>query len=382
MIINGIKKDFVLVLIWLNLLIIALIEIRNPVKAFSSLKMLEKMRRIFMGNFFIQKIIYNRRRFFWDMYSAGWPSAGFNNYHAAELKYLAGMTNGETELKIILFGITNKCPLKCEHCFDWNSRGFPEKLSLNNLKSIIKTFQDNKISQIQLGGGEPLVRVNDLIEIVKSAKKITDFWVVTSGFNLTIQNAKRLKDAGVTGVSLSLDHHLAGEHNNFRGFRDSYAWVTEAAANCKKTGLLLALSLCATKEYVSEDNINSYLSLAVSLGASFVQILEPRPAGRWHGKNVYLDDHQYELLEEKFLKFNSSREFSHYPIIIYHVYHQKNVGCYGAGSRYLYVDSKGDIHNCPFCQNIIGNVLDDNLRTNILTLKTAGCNKYEMADVV
>ncbi len=99
MIINGIKKDFVLVLIWLNLLIIALIEIRNPVKAFSSLKMLEKMRRIFMGNFFIQKIIYNRRRFFWDMYSAGWPSAGFNNYHAAELKYLAGMTNGETELK-------------------------------------------------------------------------------------------------------------------------------------------------------------------------------------------------------------------------------------------------------------------------------------------
>lgn len=37
--------------------------------------------------------------------------------------------------------------------------------------------------------------------------------------------------------------------------------------------------------------------------------------------------------------------------IIYHGNYQRSHGCLGAASRYIYIDSTGRVHACPFCQD-------------------------------
>ena len=85
-------------------------------------------------------------------------------------------------------------PSKCEHCFEWDRLNGREKLSVNDMKVIIKKFQERGgLGQIQFSGGEPLQRFDDLIIAAKTAKKSTDFWVITSGYGLNKDKTEKLK---------------------------------------------------------------------------------------------------------------------------------------------------------------------------------------------
>jgi MoaA/NifB/PqqE/SkfB family radical SAM enzyme len=79
-----------------------------------------------------------------------------------------------------------------------------------------------------------------------------------------------------------------------------------------------------------------------------------------------------------FREINSSDKYMDYPIVTYPGYHQRRIGCLGAGNRYLYIDSVGNIHACPFCQRIAGNAVNDRLEDAVSVLREYGCQKYEM----
>ena len=65
------------------------------------------------------------------------------------------------------------------------------------------------------------------------------------------------------------------------------------------------------------------------------------------------------------------------PIVSFPGYHQRRIGCFGAGDRYLYMDSNGDLHACPFCQYKVGNALFDDLSESINELRKIGCHKFK-----
>jgi homospermidine synthase len=46
-----------------------------------------------------------------------------------------------------------------------------------------------------------------------------------------------------------------------------------------KLGIMVSLSLCATREFVTEGNLETYAKLARQLGTHFIRILEPRQVG-------------------------------------------------------------------------------------------------------
>jgi hypothetical protein len=50
--------------------------------------------------------------------------------------------------------------------------------------------------------------------------------------------------------------------------------------------------------------------------------------------------------------------YADYPIIIYHGYHQKRLGCLSGGNRGLYIDSEGFVNACPFCHTRNFNIKD------------------------
>ena len=232
------------------------------------------------------------------------------------------------------------------------------------------------MSQIHLSGGEPLIKMDALVKLLNGADKSTEFWVVTSGFMLNNTNAKRLKEAGLTGAVISLDHFSPKLHNRFRNFKDAYYWVEEAVKNANNNNLITALSLCATKEFISEDNLMSYMELAKKLKVSFVQFLEPKAVGHYANKDVILNQDQIDLIEKFFKKMNFTSEYSTYPIITYHGYYQRRQGCLSAGKKGIYIDTDGDMNACPFCHKKTGNVLDSRFDENLELLNSEGCKSY------
>jgi MoaA/NifB/PqqE/SkfB family radical SAM enzyme len=186
-----------------------------------------------------------------------------------------------------------------------------------------------------------------------------------------------MKKKGLTGAVISLDHWEESRHNTFRKNKNSYQWVMEAVKNCKEAGIIVCLSLCPTKEFVNEDNLNRYHQLAKDLGVAFVRILEPRPVGRFSNKDILLEPGQIKIIDTFAVTRNTDSGYRTYPIIQFPGHHQRKTGCLGAGNRYIYIDSNGDFHACPFCRKPLGNALSESIETGIFRARTMGCHMFE-----
>jgi MoaA/NifB/PqqE/SkfB family radical SAM enzyme len=228
---------------------------------------------------------------------------------------------------------------------------------------------------VQFSGGEPLNRLADITAIVQDFKGV-DFWIYTSGYHLTNDKAAQLKKAGLTGITISLDHWVPELHDSFRGKKGSFEWVEKAAKHTVANNLILCLSLCATNDFISQENLSNYIELAKNLNASFIQILEPKAVGHYAGKNVSLSEEKIRLLEHFYKKINFDQQYKNYPTIIYHGFYSRRVGCSGAGKDYLYVDMDGFAHDCPFCQKKIFNVLHGDVEEQLTRMRTLGCNVF------
>ena len=258
-----------------------------------------------------------------------------------------------------------------------------EKLSLEDLITIVKKFQNRGkgVAQIQLSGGEPLSRYEDILKLLQKSNSDTDFWIVTSGYNLTLEKAQVLKSAGLKGFAFSIDHFNSSKHNLFRGSRDSFNWVMKAINNAHQANLAVILSLCVTKEFTTEDNLMKYAQMAKRLGASFILMIEPRAVGRYAGKNIDLSKSQEKILEEFYLKMNFDNGYSDYPAVSYHGYHQRRVGCFGGTNRYVYVDTNGEMQVCPFCQKKYGSVISESFDEKDIKIFTNGCLPFSQAKI-
>ena len=372
--ISGLELIFIKFFLRFRIFQIGIKKYKNPIKAFLGLKRMIDFRRSLNVNK-LNRFVKSNGRYFLALNVPGWPSKSFDVFLDSLYDRRDTAKDNNTHLLSIVFAITKKCSLRCEHCFEWDRLNKTESLSINDLHQITSKFQNRGLGQIQFSGGEPLQRFDDLISVSKLAKKGTEFWVLTSGYGLNNEKAKQLQEAGFTGVNISLDHWHPAAHDAFRGMPNSYNWVEQAVANVQKEGLVLALTLCATRTFTNNENLWKYAELAKKLGAGFVQILEPKTVGHYAGKDVDLTLDQQLIIEKFFLEINGNKKFSDYPIFQYPAHHQREIGCFGAGDLYMYVDSNGDAHACPFCQNKAGNCVSDSIDNTISEMRVRGCQQ-------
>ncbi len=122
--------------------------------------------------------------------------------------------------------ITNRCNLHCRMCNQWKTS--PEEagreLSTREWFNFIDSARRMHAAVIVITGGEPLLR-EDLFEIIKYIRKNKiACHLCTNGTLLNEVNVRKLKDAGVNSVSVSLDSDLPQVHNKMRG-QDCFAVV-------------------------------------------------------------------------------------------------------------------------------------------------------------
>ena len=378
--ISGGKQKFIRLLIWLNILWIALRTFKNFITAFKKVKELKQLRNSYRNQQVLHKFAKIGNRYFAGYNTPGWPSAAFNRY----IKHLLNRfeITEQPSLHTLVFAITKKCGFQCEHCCEWLNLNKPETLSREDLLLIVQRFHQLGIAQLQLSGGEPLNRLNDIFYLLDNSPGGIDFWLYTTGFSLTTSKAVQLKQQGLTGITISLDHHLEEKHDAFRGVKNAWHRALQAAHYAHNAGLAVCFSICATKEFISKENLHSYIELAKKSGVAFIQVLEPKAVGHYSGQDVLLTKKHFEVLENFYETYNYQTAYARYPTITYHGYYSRRFGCSGSGVDYVYIDTDGDVHSCPFCQRKLFSALDDSLSDFIAGMKKKGCSAYNFCSTI
>ncbi len=374
---NPLEKWWLKIQVYSNIILVAFKHLRSPLKVIQAIAVLKKKVNRIYGKHLMPKIARVDGKYYWRLNNPGFPSAGLNQSLANEINRIIPFrpNNG---LGVLFLGITKRCPLSCEHCLEWDRLNQKEILSRKNLIDIMIKFQDYGATQIQLSGGEPLLRIDDIYAMLQNARKGTDFWINTSGWKFNAEQAALLKKYGLTGIMVSLDHHIAEHHDRFRGKTGSFDMALNAVAIAREANLVTALTLCPTQAYTNEENLLAYLELAKQLGVAFVQFYEPKPVGRYKDKDIMISREQEMLLEKLYIEFNSLRHYRDYPIINHINYQLRRTGCFGAGDYVFYIDTNGDAHNCPGCQGKVCNVLDFPAEDTVNLLKqTGGCHFFD-----
>lgn len=313
-------------------------------------------------------------RFYPSLYLPGWPSPAFDQLVVQELGQVTSSARPPALWSAIV-AITRRCALRCEHCLEWDVLNRAEGMSAEELQTVVQQLRRRGLAQLFLSGGEPLQRFEVLLELVASVAGEVDVWVLSSGRGLTREKAQRLAEAGLTGVALSLDHWDAAAHDAFRGRPGSFDAVTTAAGEVRNAGLVLALSLCPVRSFISPDDLKRYANLAHSLGASFIQILEPKAVGHYAGQDVALDAARQEELERFVHWLNRAPEARKLPVASYLDAEARLNGCSG-GSRYAYVDTEGALHACPFCRDHPISLVGRDTEAAFAGLQAAGCPSH------
>ncbi|MEP7107685.1 MAG: radical SAM protein [Ferruginibacter sp.] len=357
------ERNLIWFVIKLRILYFACTVLKRPGRIIRTFKALLSLRNSVWGGD-LKKIYKVNNKYYFNMYTPGWPSKAYDSLVKNELRRHSSPVSPEEKLSFVFLAITRKCPMRCEHCFEWDNLNQKESFTKEELLKVIDIYQGEGVLQFHFSGGEPMVRIKDLLELVRYTSKKSDCWVVTSGFNCTPENARLLKMAGCKGIVVSIDHYIAELHNLFRGNSNSFEMANNAVKAVLEAGMVAAITVCATKNFIDEGHLLPYIDFAKKLGVHFVQVLEPKNVGHYEGKDVLLTPMHIDELEMIYKKINHSVDYRDYPTLMYHGYHQRRVGCF-AGSRSEYVDSAGDVHACPFCHT---------KSYNIISLIRAGIN--------
>ena len=364
-------------LIRFNILILALRENRRLLPAIRSLKELMHIRDTAKGRRKINRLLLNRGRFYQTINIPGWPSRSFNRFVMNELRGERAPGVKQSSLQTAFFEVTKKCKLKCEHCSFSGEHNTRVSYNSEQFSVIIKKLYQYGLRHIQFTGGEPLEEFDDLVKCIQAASGM-DTWLLTSGYELSNSKANILKEAGLTGVAISLDHWDEEMHNKIRGNDKSFYWVEKAVSNCLEAGIIVGVSLCATREFTSITNLDRYFNLIKSWDVHFMRILEAKTSGRFSGKDIRLPDNQLDTLEEFFLTYNLPKSGEKLPIISYSDLLNREV-CSGKGKRYIYVDGAGGVHPCPFSLNGNKNILTHSLDEIFKALENTECINCNLA---
>ena len=109
----------------------------------------------------------------------------------------------------VRIAITEKCNLRCTYCMPEEGVDFKngeQILSAEEILRVVDVLARMGVRKVRFTGGEPLVR-KDIVQLVEGAAKTPGIKAVHMTTNGVIfpKYAKQLRDAGLTGVNISLD---------------------------------------------------------------------------------------------------------------------------------------------------------------------------------
>jgi MoaA/NifB/PqqE/SkfB family radical SAM enzyme len=367
---TGARARWIRLRLWTRMARLALRCYPGPAAGGRAMRALVRQLQAVRPDLPVAKYVRAAGRWFYAFDAPGYPSAAFDRFVMAQLNRAVPFRAGH-DLDTLVLAVTRRCPLRCRHCSEWQNLHGPEALTVEELVAVARRFRERGLSHLQMSGGEPLQRLEAVEAIARDVSPEVECWVLTSGVGLVPEVARRLRAAGVVGVQVSLDDVEAAGHDAFRGVEGTFARAVAGARTARANDLALCLNFTARRELLTPERLERYPRLARDLGAGFVQVLEPRPVGRWAGAEVSLSAAEAEVLQRFQATMTRAPDM---PSVWYQAGTQRRIGCWGAGRRFAFVDALGRLQACPFCQEPAGSCLDADLDAALRRLRARGCH--------
>ena len=287
---------------------------------------------------------------------------------------------------LVVWDFTHKCNLSCKHCYSNAGAASQQELTTKEALKVVDQLADFGVTALAFSGGEPLSR-EDFFEVASHAvKRGLYVSVATNGTLLTKENVKKLKQAKINYVEVSIDGATAQTHDSFRGVSGAFDKAVTGLKNCVEADLCACIATTATKSNLAE--MPGILDLAEEIGAERFTYFNFIPTGR--GKELYNQDLSPEE-REKLMLYLLDRMAKGYKVTILttapqlarvalqcqgtgdeatmSMAHMQTVkvskkavpladfigGC-GAGRLYCSLSPQGDVHPCVFLPINVGNL--------------------------
>ncbi len=274
------------------------------------------------------------------------PGRAFNRLADSRMRAMLGLRTPDQ----VTISITEECPNRCAHCALPNS-GNKLRLSPPVVRDIIHQILDMGTTLVIFDGGEP-ARYPELPELVRCVDDRAISTLFTSGAGFTSLLARRLKEAGLYAVNVSLDSPVAEEHDAMRGREGVFLEAMQAIENALQAGLLVDLYVVLRRENVTR--CREFHDLARRVGAHELTFFEVVSTGRWSDREgLALTPGEHALLADfvQGAKAQSPRIFS-----VPDAY--KRFGCFAARS-WMHVTPAGEVYPCSCYPESWGNVLQE-----------------------
>lgn len=289
------------------------------------------------------------------------------------------MMNKENQLRLVFWETTAGCNLECVHCrrLDVAHELMKNDLTTEQSKKMIDDLAKTGKCILVLSGGEPLFRP-DIYEIAEYADSVgLTVALATNGTLVTPEVAKKIADAKVQRVAISLDGATAETHDEFRKLPGSFDLAVQGIKNLQAVGMETQINSTIAKHNVHE--VKKLYDNAIELGVMALHIfmLVPVGCGVQIAEEAMLDAEKYEEVLNWFYDISQEGKIQtkatcapHYFRIMRqrakadgvaitpksHGMAAMTKGCL-AGQSICFISHKGEVFPCGYLPVEAGNVL-------------------------
>lgn len=259
--------------------------------------------------------------------------------------------------------ITHRCQCRCKHCSAADfMRTDQAEVPPERMLRLIEEVQALGVVTIIFVGGEPLLhrRIYDYIRHVDydQARPM----IFTNGLLLTEERVRKLVDAGLYSLFISIDSPIPQEHDRLRGVKGCWQKAIDGARRCVEAGLLTGISTYATREALQNGQVERMVKLTTEIGAHEVTIFDVVPTGKLlrEEEGVLLTEEDKEVLRALSRRCKTEPQLPGAQVQA-HVNSAMGFGCFAAYFQF-YMTSSGHITPCDFTPLAFGNIQDEPLR--------------------
>jgi radical SAM protein with 4Fe4S-binding SPASM domain len=177
----------------------------------------------------------------------------------------------------VVWEITLRCDQACKHCGSRAGKARHDELRTSEALEVVDQLHELGVKEISLIGGEAYLH-SGWLDI---AKRIADYGMLctmtTGGRGLTKERAKGAAEAGIYGVSISIDG-CEETHDLQRGLKGSYRSALQALQEARQAGLVFTVNTQVNRK--SFPDLDHVLAMLIEQGARSWQVQFTVPMGR------------------------------------------------------------------------------------------------------
>lgn len=241
----------------------------------------------------------------------------------------------------ITIELTNRCNLRCEHCFDGRHRADGD-LDMMIMEKILHGAKEHGFHHLSFTGGEPTLHPEFTRILEMSSQAGYTFGFVSNGWNFTnlyesfLPHRKRL-----SAITFSLDGAQEATHDRLRG-KGSYRRVMQAVSICMMKEIPFTLNMVITSQ--NRGEMEEMKGLAVKLGSHGLRFGHLLSNASALAQALYLSPQERREVESAMLSSHDD-----YPIAIAIApgyYTEDLFPCAALQSKEFNIDWKGNVSIC------------------------------------